>query len=82
MENATIITPEKLNAVATELMPVFKAANKDNAKPPYEWDGTSTCMLHAAFRVLHLLGIPQSVSQDKDTQKYTSFTIGDQTYTL
>ena len=73
------------DAVAAEVMPLFVQANAEDAESD-EYDGTADIMIRTAFRLLYLLGIPQSVDYDvrADTypQKYLSFTIGTKTYPI
>ena len=78
-----VITPEHLEAVAAEVMPLFVKSNAEDSTSD-DYDGTADIMIRTAFRLLYLLDIPQSIERDvrADTypQKYLSFTIGSKTY--
>lgn len=78
-----VITPEHLEAVAVEIMPLFVKSNKEDSASD-DYDGTADIIIRTAFRLLYLLDIPQSIEHDvrADTypQKYLSFTIGSKTY--
>ena len=78
-----VITPEHLEKVAAEVMPLFVKANAEDCTSD-DYDGTADLIIKAAFRLLYLLDIPQSIDYDMRAdvypQKYLAFTIGSKAY--